>query len=195
MNAKKIGIVGKGNVGSALERGLQRAGHVVKTVGKDPTVVRQTADWAQVIILAVPFAAIDDTIKELGGAADGKTLIDLTNPLGPQMQLALGFSSSAAEEIQKKAPKARVVKAFNTVFAQHMDSGKLGDQKLTLFAASDDTGAKADALALGSDIGFDPVDAGPLKNARLLEPLGMLNIQLGYVQKLGLNIGIRLTRG
>jgi 8-hydroxy-5-deazaflavin:NADPH oxidoreductase len=195
MNAKKIGIVGKGNVGSALERGLTRAGHLVKTVGKDPAAVRQVGDWAQVIILAVPFAAIDDALKELGGAADGKPLIDVTNAVNPQMQLAVGFTTSAAEEIQKKAPKTRVVKAFNTIFAQLMDSGKLGDQKLSVFVASDDAGARTEALALASDIGFDPVDAGPLKNARLIEPLGMLNIQLGYVQKLGQNIGIRLARG
>ena len=76
----------------------------------------------------------------------------------------------------------RVVKAFNTVFAQHMDSGRLGDKPLTAFVAGDDASAKTSVLELAREIGFDAVDAGPLKNARLLEPLALLNIQLGYVQ-------------
>jgi len=78
-----------------------------------------------------------------------------------------------------------VVKAFNTVFAQHMDSGRLDGERLTAFAAGDDAAAKAAVLELEREIGFDAVDAGPLRNARLLEPLGYLNIQLGYGLKMG----------
>ena len=67
--------------------------------------------------LAVPYAAVDVVIREIGGAAAGKTLVDASNALTPDFQLALGFTTSAAEELQKKAPSARVVKAFNTIFA------------------------------------------------------------------------------
>jgi predicted dinucleotide-binding enzyme len=110
------------------------------------------------------------------------------------MQLVLGFSTSGAEELQKKIPKARVVKAFNTQFAQQMDSGKLGGEQLTVFVAGDDTGAKDDVKAVAGAIGFSAIDAGPLANARLLEPLGYLNIQLGYMLGLGTGIGLKLVR-
>jgi len=73
-----------------------------------------------------------------------------------------------------------------------MDTGRLGDQQLTAFVAGDDPAAKAVVLALAADIGFDAVDAGPLKNARMLEPLGVLNIQLGHAQKMGATIGFEL---
>lgn len=122
-------------------------------------------------------------------------MIDVTNALDAKMSLALGFTTSGAEELQKKLPRARVVKAFNTQFAQHMDSGRLGDQRLTVFVAGDDAAAKSDVTELASAIGFEAVDAGPLANARLLEPLGYLNIQLGYVLGLGTQIGLKLVRG
>jgi predicted dinucleotide-binding enzyme len=110
------------------------------------------------------------------------------------MKLALGYTTSGAEELQKKLPYAKVVKAFNTQFAQHMDSGHIGDQKLTVFVAGDDAGAKRDVIELASAIGFDAVDSGPLANARLLEPVGFLNIQLGYTLGLGNGIGLELVR-
>ncbi|HXU83183.1 MAG TPA: NADPH-dependent F420 reductase [Polyangia bacterium] len=192
MNKKRIAILGDGNVGSALARGLQRAGHEVRAVGNDKPAIRDVAGWGEVVILAVPYGVIDDAVKAAGDALVGKTLVDVTNALGPNMNLAVGFDTSGAEALQKKAPKARVVKAFNTVFAIHMDSGKIGGQSLTAFVAGDDAGAKAVVLGLAGDIGFDPVDAGPLENARLLEPLALLNIRLGYGLKMGPDIGFRL---
>lgn len=192
--AKKIGIVGKGNVGRAIQRGLSRAGHEVQVVGKDPAAVRRTAAWAEVLILAVPFGAVDDALKALGDSAAGKVLVDVTNALTADMQLALGYTTSGGEELQKKAPGVKVVKAFNTVFAQHMDTGQVKGEKLALLVSGNDASAKELVLALGRDIGFDAVDAGPLRNARWLESLGYLNILLGYVQKLGPDIGFRLVR-
>ncbi len=192
MAAKKIGIIGHGNVGSALERGLKRSGREVKAVGSDEQAVRDTATWADTVILAVPFGAVDDVVRTAGDALAGKTVVDVTNALDDKMNLALGYTTSGAEELQKKLPKARVVKAFNTVFAQHMDDGKVGGEPLTAFAAGDDAGAKAEVLDLERAIGFDAVDAGPLRNARLLEPLGYFNIQLGYGLKMGIDTGFRL---
>jgi 8-hydroxy-5-deazaflavin:NADPH oxidoreductase len=191
----KIGIIGDGNVGSALARGLERAGHEVRAVGNDKAAIREAASWAGVVLLAVPFGAIDDVVKEISGVVEGKTLIDVTNAIDANMSLAVGFSTSGAEELQRKLPKARVAKAFNTVFAQHMDTGRLGDKPLTAFVAADDAGAKKTVLELARGIGFDAVDAGPLKNARLLEPLAYFNIQLGYVLGMGTQIGFKLQHG
>ncbi len=189
----KIGIIGDGNVGSALRRGLEKAGYEVRAVGKEANAVRDAGAWAGVVILAVPFGAIDATLRELGDTVDGKPLVDATNALTDDMQLAVGFTTSGAENLQKKAPRAKVVKAFNTAFAGTMDSGRVDGQQLTAFAASDDDAAKRQVLQLVRDIGFDAVDAGPLKNARWLEALGYLNIQLGFVVGMGAKIGFRLV--
>jgi predicted dinucleotide-binding enzyme len=189
----RIAIIGEGNVGNALRQGLERAHHEIRSVGKDPDRVREYAAWASIIVLAVPFGAIDDALAEMGDAVDGKIIVDVTNALGPDHQLAVGFTTSGAEELQKKAPRSRVVKAFNTVFAQNMATGEVAGTKLSLFVAGDDDPARRVILALGRDIGFDPIDAGPLANARWLETLGFLNIQLGYVQKMGPGIGFKLV--
>lgn len=188
----KIAIIGQGNVGSALRRGLERAGYDVRAVGNDPTRVRETAAWGDAIVLAVPYAAIDGALRAFGDGVDGKPLIDVTNVLTPDYRLAVGFTTSGAEELQKKAPQAKVVKAFNTVFAEHMATGQAKSATLTVLAAGDDELAKRRALGLAGDIGFDAVDAGPLANARWLETLGYLNIQLGYVLKMGTEIGFKL---
>lgn len=189
----KIAIIGQGKVGQALEKGLTRAGHDVRTVGRAPAKVKDAAAWADVVVLAVPFTELDNVLRDLGGAEAGKPLVDLTNVLTPDYRLALGFTTSGAEELQMKT-RAKVVKAFNTVFAETMASGKVKGQPLTLLAAGDDAAAKKRVLDLARDLGFDAVDAGPLENARLLEPLGYLNIQLGYTLKMGTGIGFKLVR-
>lgn len=183
----KIGIIGGGNVGSALNRGLTKAGY--ETLVSDKGNVAKVATGADILILAVPFTAIDDVIQSLGSSINGKIVVDATNALTPDFQLALGFSTSGAEELQKKVPAAKVVKAFNTVFAQHMDSGKLKGKTLTAFAAGDDEAARKQVLDLQKAIGFDAIDAGPLANARQLEALGYFNIQLGFFLKNGTDTG------
>lgn len=186
---KRIAIIGDGNVGSALARGLSRAGYEVQATGKEK--VRETASWGEIVILAVPFSAIDDALETMGDAIDGKILVDVSNALDENMGLAIGCTTSGAEQLQKKAGGAKVVKAFNTVFAEHQDTGRIGDQVLTAFVAADDDEARKTVAALASDIGFDAVAAGPLQNARWLETLGYLNIQLGYVVGLGTKTGFR----
>jgi len=189
----KIAIIGKGNVGSAIQRGLTQAGHEVKAVGKDPAGIRAAAAWGEVVILAVPFPAVEDVVRALADSVQGKVVVDATNALTADFQLALGFTTSGAEELQKKLPTAKVVKAFNTVFAEHMASGKVKGEKLTLLVAGDSSTAREQILTLGRGIGFDAVDAGPLQNARWLESLGYLNIQLGYMLKMGTQIGFKLV--
>lgn len=188
----KVGIIGSGNVGSAISRGLNKAGY--ESIVSSEQNVGEIAVGAEIIILAVPFEAIDDVVKKIGSAANGKIVIDATNALTAQMALAVGFTTSGAEELQKKLPKAKIVKAFNTVFAQHMDSGKLNGQTLTAFAASDDDAARNNVLKLLRSIGFDAVDAGLLENARSLEALGYFNIQLGYVLGNGALTGFKYVR-
>jgi predicted dinucleotide-binding enzyme len=191
----KIGIIGKGNVGSAIAKGLSGK-HEIKFGHRDPKEpVADAARWSEVLIFAVPHDAVADVAKTVGSAADGKVVIDVTNVLTPNMELAVGFTTSGAEELQKKLPQARVVKAFNTVFAQNQSKGKIGNERLTLFVAGDDAEAKQTVMRLGRDIGFDPVDCGGLKAARYLEPMGVLMISLGFALGMGTSIGFKLVKG
>ena len=178
--AKKIAILGQGHVGGALSRGLSRAGHEVIAVGKDERAIRDAAEWADVVIVAVPFAAVAEVAQIIEPVTAGKPIVDVTNALNEHAGLAIGFTTSGGEELQKKLPRAHVVKALNTVFAGLMETGQVEGQPLTAFVAGDDDSARSTVMELARDIGFDAVNSGSLKNARLLEPLGVLNIQLGY---------------
>lgn len=191
----RIGIIGKGNVGTALGKGLTRIGHQVRHGHRDPEEsVEDAARWGEVIILAVPFHAVKDAAMIIAAAAEGKVLIDVTNALNMKMDLAVGFTTSGAEELQKYLPRARIVKAFNTVFAQNQGTGSVGKEQLTAFIAGDDSGAKETVMNLARDLGFDPLDAGPLKNARYLEPMAVLLINLGYSMGMGTGIGFKLVK-
>ncbi len=181
--------------GRPWPRGSARAGHDIRFASRDPKEpVPDAAAWADVVILAVPWKAHGSVAQAAGKAMDGKTVIDVSNVLTPSYELAMGCTTSGAEELQKMIPQARVVKAFNTVFAQNMKTGKVDGQPLTALAAGDDAGSRKEVLELAKDIGFDPVDAGSLKSARYLEPLGVLNITLGYGLKMGRDIGFKLVR-
>ena len=191
----KIGIIGKGHVGTALGQGLKRAGHEIKYGHRSANEpVHQAAEWGEALILAVPYEATKGVTEDIGSAADNKVLIDVTNPLTQDMDLALGFNTSAAEELQRLLPKARVVKAFNTVFAANQSTGKVGKNQLTAFIAGDDIEAKQLVMNIAKDIGFDPVDVGPLRSARYLEPMAAIIIDLAYRLNMGTKIGFKLTR-
>lgn len=192
----KIGIIGKGNVGTAIGSGLQRAGHQVRFGHRDPSEpVSAAAEWGDLIILAVPHGSVQQAVREIGNRADGKVLVDVTNPLTADMELAMGFSTSNAEEVQEMAPKARVVKAFNTVFAQNQGAGKVASHQLTAFIAGNNREAKDTVMKLTKEMGYDPVDVGDLKSARYLEPMAVMLIGLAYKLGMGPNIGYRLIRG
>ena len=188
---RKIAIVGSGKAGTALHAGLSRAGYEVRFAQKGE--IPETASWADVTVLAVPFGAVRQVVPALETATDGKTVIDVTNALTPDFQLAMGFMTSGAEELQKLLPRAHVDKAFNTVFAQHMSTGKVNGEQLAAFVAGDNEAARKTVLELAKALGFDPVDAGPLKNARSLEPLAFLNIQLSWVLGNGPNVGFKFV--
>ena len=191
----KIAIIGKGNVGSALCNGLSKK-HETKFGHRNPAEpVADAAKWGEVIILAVPHDNADEAIEEIKPFADGKTVIDVMNAIGPDMELAISCSTSTAEETQKKLPKAHVVKAFNTVFAGNQSTGKIKGEQLTAFIAGDDLKAKDTVAQLTRDIGFDPVDCGPLEAARYLDAMGIMIINLAYKYGHGSKIGYKLVKG
>lgn len=201
----KITVIGAGNMGAAFVKQLARAGHQVSVTARDAAKAAQVAaanpgakavptagstEGADAIVLATGYA---DAATALRGAGDvaGKVVIDITNPLtADYMGLTIGHGTSAAEEIAKAVPGAEIVKAFNTVFAQVLGEGADfgGGRKAEVFVASDSERAKNAARAIAESLGFAVVDAGPLKNARYLEPLAGLNIYLGYGAGLGTGI-------
>jgi predicted dinucleotide-binding enzyme len=190
----KIAIIGKGNVGTALGRGLS-VKHEIRYGHRDQAEpVAAAAKWGEVIILAVPYNNVVDVIKEIKPFAMSKTVIDVTNAVGPNMELGISCTKSTAEETQKRLPEAHVVKAFNTVFAKNQDTGKVGNQQLTAFIAGDDLKAKQTVAQLTRDIGFDPVDCGPLKAARYLDAMGIMIIRLAYNNGMGPKIGYKLVK-
>ncbi|MCW3796489.1 NAD(P)-binding domain-containing protein [Sphingomonas sp. BN140010] len=188
-----IVIIGRGNVGSALQSGLSRIGHQVRALGRAEDVT-EAVTTAEVVVFAVPFGEVQNVAGQLGSAVNGKVVIDATNALTPSMELAVDTrTTSGAEELQKALPAAKVVKAFNTAFASAMATGEISGEKLAGLVAGDDADAKAQVLSMVEAIGFDPIDAGPLSAARLLEPLAVLNIKLGFVQGYGPVSGFRLV--
>ncbi len=192
-----ITILGAGNMGAALAKQLSRAGHQVRIASRNlekaraivatnpRAVVVDPVDAivdSSVVIVATGFPDAIPALKSLRSLA-GKIVIDITNPMSADFtSLTIGHDTSAAEEIAKAVPGAEVVKAFNTVFAQVLAEGPAfaNGQVAPVFVASDSDRAKQTVKDLVQSIGFKPVDAGPLKNARYLEPLAALNIYLGY---------------
>jgi predicted dinucleotide-binding enzyme len=188
-----IAIIGNGNVGSAIRKGAERAGYEVRATGSDAKEVHDAGAWGDVIVLAIPAAARRDAVKNLGNVA-GKTVVDPTNLLNEHWSYAGDLSMSGAEQVQDWAQGARVVKAFNTVFAENMSTGKVQGEPLSLLVAGDDAAAKKQIIDLGKAIGFEVVDVGPLAHARYLEALGFLNIQLGYgPTKYGTDLGFKVV--
>jgi hypothetical protein len=203
----KIGIIGTGSVGTALAKGFVRIRHEVRMGSRNPKEAkaplgievgpnREVATWSDFVVLAVPYRVVREIARDVGPAlVGGKVLVDVTNPLSPSGDLIVGHTKSGAEELVSLLPGARIVKAFNTVFARYMAAGKAGNEPLTLFVASDDAKAKDLVLRLGRDLGYDAIDAGPLAAARYLEPMASELILLGSRTKLGWNIGYRVVRG
>ncbi len=207
MARTKIGIIGAGNMGSAFAKRLAAAGHDVAITAKDPAHAEKAASaaggnvravpreeigtGADLVIVATYFNDAPDALRASGDLS-GKAVVDITNPMKPDMSgLVVGHTSSAAEEIQKAVPGARVVKAFNTIFAQVLGSEPAtgsGSTKTQVLYAGDDAAAKDAVRAVIESLGFEAVDAGPLANARQLEPLGLLNIYLGYAAGRGTGI-------
>jgi len=189
-----VAIVGSGSVGGALAQALERAGHQVTFGSRTPepgkpneSTVADAANGADATILAIPFGAAADVIAAAGGFA-GKVLIDATNPLGMGeggLSLTVGFESSGGEQIAALAPQARVFKTFNQTGFENLADARPYAARPVMFVAGDDEAAKPAVLGLVTDAGFEAVDAGGLRAARLLEPLAMLWIELARKRGLG----------
>jgi 8-hydroxy-5-deazaflavin:NADPH oxidoreductase len=199
----RIAIIGAGNVGTALGKQFVKTGHEVVYGVKDPAspkyqklkpqTVKDAVSFADVVVLATPWPAAEAAIRS-AGSLSGKIVVDCINPLKPDLSgLALGHTDSAAEQIARWAPGAKVVKAFNQTGADNMANPSYGSQKPVMFVAADDAGAKQTVMQLVSGVGFDAVDTGPLANARLLEPLAMLWIYLAF-HGLGRNFAFALLK-
>ncbi|MDQ3881034.1 MAG: NAD(P)-binding domain-containing protein [Chloroflexota bacterium] len=188
-----IAIIGAGNVGKALARAGVRAGHDItlsaahpehaeqaarETGARAAASSREAAASAELVILAVPYGALNDVVDELGDTLAGKTVVDTTNQVAPDFSGLAVEGTSAAEQIQQRAPQARVVKALNTAFAARQENPEVEGVRLDGYVAADDDEARARVLAFVESIGFRPVDAGSLKLARGLEWLGLLNMVL-----------------
>lgn len=207
-----IAILGAGNVGGALGKGWAAKGHsiyfgvpepksekisaLVKSIGKNARAgtVHEAAEGAEVLVLAIPWPATRDAVLAAGKLA-GKIVVDCTNPLEPDLSgVTIGHTTSAGEQVSQWAAGARVVKAFNTTGAGNMANTHYGDKEITMCVAGDDAAAKSVVMKLAQDLGFEAVDAGPLKVARLLEPFAALWVYLAVKQGLGPNIAFKLLR-
>jgi predicted dinucleotide-binding enzyme len=188
----KISIVGTGNVGAALARGLARAKHQVVLGTRSEADQRiialaqetraevmspaKAASASDIIVLALPWSAAEAAVKALGSLS-GKIVIDCMNPLGMRdgkLGLDRGFTTSGAETLASWAPGAHIVKTLNQVGAEMMVNNSGLKHRPVMFLAGDDTAAKQTVSGLLADLGFDPLDTGDLANARLLEPFAML---------------------
>jgi NADPH-dependent F420 reductase len=189
-----IAIIGAGNVGRALATSFTSHGHSVIVASRDPEhaaaaaaatgagfarTAAQAAVQSDIVVLAIPFASVEDVAAEIREVVAGKPVVDVTNrmtfgPNGP----AIDNGESNAERLAAWLPEAHVVKAFNTLLASHQIDPMADGTQLDGFVAGDDRRAKDTVLELARSIGLNPVDVGPLGRAQQLEQIAFLNIAL-----------------
>jgi 8-hydroxy-5-deazaflavin:NADPH oxidoreductase len=186
-----ISIIGSGGMAAAIGGRAAKAGHTVEVISRDPAKARALADQlaagattgtygaaptGEIVVLAVPYSSAAAVVTEYADALDGKVIIDITNPIAPDLTgLVTPAGSSGAQEIARVAPAgAHVVKAFNTLFGHVLARGG----RLDAFIAADDPEAKARVSTFIESIGLRPFDVGGLHMAQTLEALGLLLIGL-----------------
>lgn len=212
-----IGMIGSGNMGSAIGKLWARQGHqVMFSYSRDLKKLDAIAESAgtnartgtpaeatrfgEVIMLTVQYAVLEDALKA-AGSLDGKVLITCVSGLQPDFQgqtlgLPTKLTSSVAEQIVQLAPSAKVVEAFNLTFAELLqaDSRQFGTERPSLLYCGDDTEAKAIAAGLIEECGYDAIDAGGLINARSIEALASIWVQTAAVTGLFPNTGLKILR-
>jgi predicted dinucleotide-binding enzyme len=186
-----ISIIGSGSMAAAIGSRITRAGHIVEVLSRDNKKAQALADKlasgaitgrygatpsGDIVILAVPYAGAAAVVAEYGQALDGKVIIDITNPVAPDLSgLVTPPGSSGAQEIARSAPAgAHVVKAFNTIFGHVLAKGG----RLDAFIAADDAEAKARVSTFLDSLGLRPLDVGGLHMAQTLEAIGLMMIGL-----------------
>ena len=202
----KVGIIGAGNVGGTLGAAwAKKAGHDIVFGVRDPkaekvqallgkvggkakaVTVAEAAAAADFIVLSTPWPATEAAIRSMGDLK-GKVILDATNPLsrGPDgISLEIGHGISGGEKVQGWASGASVFKTLNTTGFGTMAEPVFNGVKSLMFVAGDDAANKPKVMALIGELGFDVVDAGPLRQARLLEPHALLWIDLSLARGLG----------
>ncbi len=191
-----VTIIGTGNMARGIGTRLIAGGHDVTVLGKETEAAEAVVGdidgegraeagrsgdpiAGDVVVLAVYYPDAREAVEQYGDALAGKVVIDITNPVNESFDgLVTPPDGSAAQELARSAPGARVVKAFNTTFAGTLSEGRVADQPLDVFIAGDDEDAKATVARLAEDGGLNPIDAGPLKRARELEAMGLLHMTL-----------------
>jgi predicted dinucleotide-binding enzyme len=204
----RVAIIGAGNVGSALGRAWLRVGEDVVFGVPDPADPKydslprervrtpvQAAENAEAVVLATPWPATEAAVKGLGDL-HGKVLIDCTNPLGmgrDGLELVLGHNTSGGEQVAVWASGAAVFKALNQTGAENMERAAEYPMRPVMFVAGDDEARKPIVLSLITKLGFEAIDAGPLRIARLLEAYGMLWIDQALNRGRGRSFAFALT--
>jgi predicted dinucleotide-binding enzyme len=187
-------IIGTGNMGSAIGGILASGGSDVTHVSREQ--LQSAPALGDVVVLAVPYGAVDEILVSYGDQLDGKTIVDITNPLNFETfdALVVPVGSSAAAQIQAKLPKSSVLKAFNTNFAGTLTSGQVGGLTTTVPIAGDDSGAKDVLAAAVKAGGLKAIDAGSLARAHELEALGFLQLTLAAGEKISWTGGFAVAQ-
>ncbi len=210
----KIAIIGAGNVGGALGANWAQKGHdvvfgvrdpkaektqaLLKTIGGKAKAVTpaDAAAAGDFIVLSTPWPSTEAAIRAMGNLK-GKIVLDATNPLtrGPDgIGLEIGHAISGGEKVQGWAAGVSVFKTLNTTGFGNMANPVFKGVKSVVFVAGDDAAAKPKVMALVGDLGFEVIDAGPLRNARLLEAHAMLWIDLALVRGQGRDFAFSIVR-
>lgn len=179
-----ISIFGKGNMGSALGERFTQAGNQVAFVGRD----NHNAELGDIVVLAVPFASVDEIVAQYGDKLAGKIVIDITNPVNFETMdgLAVPQGQSAAQILAQKLPNSTILKGFNTNFAASLASGKVaGTAPTVVLLAGDSEQAKSSVANALNGSGLQVKDAGSLKRAVELEAIGFLQITLAVREQIG----------
>ena len=213
----RIGVLGSGLMGGKLGTIFARAGHDVvfsyarseaklKRLAREARggkgkaragTPREATEDADAVLLAVHWSKVDDVLDQAGALA-GKVIVSCSLPMNDaDTSLVVAHTSSGAEALARKIPKAHVVSAFNTVPSEVLfgvfESRRRG-KRPSLVLCGDHAGSKRTATRLVRDVGFEPVDAGPLRLARYFEPFALLVAQLAYEKKGGANLAYRFER-
>lgn len=204
-----ISIIGAGNVGGTLGRIWALKGHSILFGVRNPKsektlrslaeagpsaqvlFVKDAAARSEIVVLATPWESVPEVVFQIADMS-GKILVDCTNPVRPNPEWPLSQGTSAAEEIAKRLPGFRVVKAFNTLGAGNLVDVTFESMQADGFLCGDDEEAKRTVERLAEEVGLRPVDVGSLRNAELLESLAKLWITLAYQQGIGPNIAFKL---
>lgn len=204
-----ISIIGIGNMGGAITSIAAKSGAQVQVVARDLEKARALAAdtgataaefgaalTGDIVVLALPFGAVDEVLGAYGDQLAGKTVVDITNPVDFSTfdGLVVPADGSAASVIAQKLPTAHVVKAFNTNFAATLASGTVGEVTTTVLVAGDDQDAKDAVIGFVRAAGLNAEDAGSLKRARELEGLGFLQISLAAGEKIGWTAGFAVAK-